>query len=247
MEVQSSVPDRSKIISRLVEDGKFRASYLRAKADVNIPSQIRALRRRRNLTQKALAKEADMLQSRISAMERPGETNFNLETLIRLAAALRTGLIVKFAPFSEVLQWENEFSQDSFDSSPIEQDQEFIGEPEPAAAATEKSDALAAMGAALEAMNRQTDAAAEAIQSYWSNVNLEEFHKSIEAANVRMSEWLESFCKLLGDVPVSHTGVAGNNPFVSEQRKQPAKVLAFNPSGTGSNDKSLELRRISHG
>ena len=120
------VNERSKIISRLLEDAELRADYLRAKLNVNVPSQVKALRRRQNMTQDGLADAAGMKQSRISAIERPGETAFNLETLIRLAAAFKVGVIVKFAPFSDVLRWENDFSQDDFDVTTLDHDGEFL-------------------------------------------------------------------------------------------------------------------------
>jgi transcriptional regulator with XRE-family HTH domain len=94
--------------------------------DVLIPSQIRGLRQRQGLTQASLANAAEMKQSRISAMETPGATNFNLETLVRLAAALKVGLIVKFVPFSELLDWENAFSQDEFNAVTIDEDRAFL-------------------------------------------------------------------------------------------------------------------------
>ncbi len=122
--------DRSEMISRLKGSKKYRAAYVRAKAHANIPSQIRALRLRRGITQEDLAREAEMKQPRISAMERPGETQFNLETLIRLAAAFNVGLIVRFASYSEMLRWENEFTQDSFDVVDLEKDTAFLQEPE---------------------------------------------------------------------------------------------------------------------
>jgi hypothetical protein len=74
------------------------------------------------MTQKEFAIEADMKQPRISAMEKPGATKFNIETLVRLAAAFHVGLIVRFAPMSEMLAWENSFSQDAFTVVPFEQD-----------------------------------------------------------------------------------------------------------------------------
>jgi transcriptional regulator with XRE-family HTH domain len=120
------VSEKSQLIDKLKTRNNSRQAYTRAKLSVNIPSQIRALRRKREMTQGMLAHESDMKQSRISAMERPGTVTFNIETLIRLAAAFKVGLIVKFAPFSEMLNWENSFSQDSFDVSAIDQDSEFI-------------------------------------------------------------------------------------------------------------------------
>ena len=67
-----------------------------------------------------------MKQSRISAMETPGKTNFNLETLVSLAATFRVGLVVKFVPFSGMLKWENEFSQDAFTVTQIDDDAQFL-------------------------------------------------------------------------------------------------------------------------
>jgi hypothetical protein len=76
--------------------------------------------------QKALAADADMRQSRISAMESPGAVQFNLDTLIRLAASFRVGLVVKFVPFSEMLEWENGFSPDEFTVTQIDKDGLFL-------------------------------------------------------------------------------------------------------------------------
>jgi transcriptional regulator with XRE-family HTH domain len=123
--------DRSSLISKLVNSRKSRESYIRSKLNVLLPSQLRGLRLRREMKQDELGREAEMKQSRISAMERPGEASFNIETLIRLAAALRVGLKVEFVPFSEMLTWENSFSQDRFNPVPIERDTTFI---DPAAA-----------------------------------------------------------------------------------------------------------------
>ncbi len=78
------------------------------------------------MTQKQLALLAGMAQPRISKMERPGEESFNIETLIRLAAAFKLGLKVEFVPFSEMLTWENNYSQDAFDPDPIERDRAFL-------------------------------------------------------------------------------------------------------------------------
>jgi hypothetical protein len=119
------VSDKSTRISRLKQSTASRASYTRAKLSILIPSQIRALRIKFFNTQEALGKEAEMKQSRVSAMERPGSVQFNIETLIRIAAACKVGLIVRFVPFSEMLRWENDFNQDTFSPLTIDQDSEF--------------------------------------------------------------------------------------------------------------------------
>jgi transcriptional regulator with XRE-family HTH domain len=118
--------ERSEIISKLLKNRTSREAYIGAKLKVLIPSQIRALRLKSPTPrQEDLAKAADMKQSRISAMETPGAVNFNLETLVRLASALRVGLLVKFASFSEMLQWENDFTQDQFDVVTLDRDESF--------------------------------------------------------------------------------------------------------------------------
>jgi transcriptional regulator with XRE-family HTH domain len=94
--------------------------------DQLIPSQIRALRLNEKWTQSRLGEESDMKQSRISASENPGEVNFSLETLIRIASAFRVGLQVRFVPYSEMLDWENRFSQDDFSVVALEDDKKFI-------------------------------------------------------------------------------------------------------------------------
>lgn len=118
--------DRQRTISRLTRDQEFRADYIRAKLDVLIPSQLRALRLKEGLKQSETAELVGMKQARISAMETPGLVNFNRETLVRMAALHGVGLIVEFASFSEMLEWENSYSQDSFDVIRLNQDREFL-------------------------------------------------------------------------------------------------------------------------
>lgn len=118
--------ERSMKIFRLLRDLDSRSSYIRAKLGILVPSQIHALRMKSNMPRQVdLARQANMHQSRISAFETPGAANMTVETLCRLAAALKVGLIVKFVPFSEMLRWENNYSQDSFDVVRIDNDVEF--------------------------------------------------------------------------------------------------------------------------
>ena len=122
--------ERSERISKLLDSQKSRASYIRAKLGVLVPSQIRALRMKSTNPplprQKDLARETDMQQSRISMFETPGAANVTLETLANIAAGLKVGLIVKFVSFSEMLSWENKYSQDKFNVTRIESDQKFL-------------------------------------------------------------------------------------------------------------------------
>ena len=47
-------------------------------------------------------------------MEKPGGAHFTLETLKRLAEAFDVALVVRFAPFSELLDWSRNFNPESF-------------------------------------------------------------------------------------------------------------------------------------
>src|SRR3974377_254533 len=115
--------ERSELISKLARSIDSRTAYVKAKLGVLVPSQIRSLRLHSDMPRQAdLAKEAGLQQSRISMFETPGAANVTLETLARLAAAFRVGLIVKFVPFSEMLRWENSFSP-SYDVRRLEEDE----------------------------------------------------------------------------------------------------------------------------
>ena len=119
--------DRSTLISKLVSDIDTRTAYIRAKLGTLVPAQIRALRLKSDMPRQAdLANEAKLHQSRISMFETPVAANVTLETLSRLAAAFQVGVVVKFVPFSEMLEWENGFSQDKFNVTKIAADAAFI-------------------------------------------------------------------------------------------------------------------------
>jgi len=97
-----------------MQDKEYRHGLIDAQIEIDLPFQIRALRKQEELTQPQLAELAGMKQSRISKMEKPGGARFTLETLRRLAKALDVALIVRFAPFGELVAWSTEFNPDSF-------------------------------------------------------------------------------------------------------------------------------------
>jgi len=127
--------DKSERVARLIKNKKSRDSYTRALINTIVPAQIRTLRFKYKMTQKKLAAEADMKQSRISTMERPGATQFNVETLIRIASALKLGLKVEFVPFNEMLKWENGFDAGTFNPVTIDHDTDFSRDQVPMARA----------------------------------------------------------------------------------------------------------------
>jgi transcriptional regulator with XRE-family HTH domain len=126
------VSERSNLIAKLQSDFKTRSAYIKAKVATIVPSQIRGLRLKSTTPrQPDLAKAAEMHQSRISMLETAG-SNPTIGTLSEIAAALNVGLKVEFVPFSEMLEWENNYSQDKFNVVQLEQDEAFLN-PIPAA------------------------------------------------------------------------------------------------------------------
>lgn len=105
---------KTKIIAKLSENKEYRNAFVAAQINIGIPFQIRALREQRGWSQKDLGKLTGMKQPRISAMERPGGSSFNIETLERLASAFDIALIIRFAPFKDLVKWTENFSPDTF-------------------------------------------------------------------------------------------------------------------------------------
>jgi len=80
----------------------------------------------RGWTQETLAEKTGMLQPRISGLMKPGKTRPNIETLRRVAEAFDCALIVRFAPFSELARWAEDFEPDSFNVPSFKDDAGFI-------------------------------------------------------------------------------------------------------------------------
>jgi transcriptional regulator with XRE-family HTH domain len=108
------VSTKASLIKKLRKSKEYREAFIDAEVSVGIPFQIRALREQRNWNQEQLANAAGMKQPRISAMEKAGYGALTLKTLKTLAAAFDVGLVVRFAPFGEMVEWADTFSPDTF-------------------------------------------------------------------------------------------------------------------------------------
>jgi transcriptional regulator with XRE-family HTH domain len=102
-------------LSGKLKTPEYRKAFVASQINVGIPFQIRALlRSRQGWTQATLAERAGMLQPRISGLMTPGKVRPNIETLRRIAEAFDVGLMVRFAPFSELAKWSDQFDPDRF-------------------------------------------------------------------------------------------------------------------------------------
>lgn len=94
---------RKNKIERL-RDKEFRSAYVRATIEHGLAHQIRALRTARGWSQADLAaKIGAKNQSAISRLEDPSYGRHSLMTIEKLADAFDVALLVKFAPFSRLL------------------------------------------------------------------------------------------------------------------------------------------------
>jgi transcriptional regulator with XRE-family HTH domain len=88
----------------------YRHSWVEAYIKNGIAFQIRTMRKAKGWDQKELAENAlgkSELQSMISRYENPDYGKYSLRTLLDLAKTFDVGLIVRFAPFSELVEWEH--------------------------------------------------------------------------------------------------------------------------------------------
>ena len=86
-----------------LEDKAFRDQFFRTERETDIPAQIKNLRKLRNLTQAGLAERVGTKQSAICRIERSQESNWELETLVKLAEALDARLSVVIEPYEAVV------------------------------------------------------------------------------------------------------------------------------------------------
>ena len=99
---------------RKLRDKAYRDGYTEAQHSIEVPFQIRAIRKARGWTQTQLAERSGIPQARISHIEQPGREPLSLRTLYRLAAAFDVGLLVQFVPFSELVRRETAFDPETF-------------------------------------------------------------------------------------------------------------------------------------
>ncbi|MCH9050721.1 MAG: helix-turn-helix transcriptional regulator [Proteobacteria bacterium] len=89
---------------RELRDKEYRDAYVEGHVRAGLAFQIRALRESRNWSQEEVGRRAgNKLQSVIARLENPDYGKFSLSTLLELASAFDVGLLVRFVPFSELL------------------------------------------------------------------------------------------------------------------------------------------------
>lgn len=88
-----------------LSDSGYRHQFVEEEINVGIAFQIRSLRNRQNLTQEQLAELLKGKQSLLSTWENPNYGKYSIATLKELAKAFDVGLLVRFVPFSTLVDW----------------------------------------------------------------------------------------------------------------------------------------------
>lgn len=89
----------------ILKDEDSRQQIIEEHVNEGIAFQIRSLRNRQELNQSQLAKKMNLKQSQISEWENPNYGKYTLATLKELAKAFDVGLLVRFVPFSKLVDW----------------------------------------------------------------------------------------------------------------------------------------------
>lgn len=97
-----------------LSDPDYRHQFVEEEINVGIAFQIRSLRNRQKLTQGKLAEVLGdkTKQPMISEWENPNYGKYSLATLKDLAKAFDVGLLVRFVPFSTLVDWTMELTSD---------------------------------------------------------------------------------------------------------------------------------------
>jgi transcriptional regulator with XRE-family HTH domain len=86
-----------------LKDKEFRDQFFRTERELDIPAQLKSLRKMRGLNQEELALMTGTKQSGISRLERSSHGNWNLETLVKIAESLDARLAVTIEPYELVM------------------------------------------------------------------------------------------------------------------------------------------------
>lgn len=93
------------LIQRLRRGRQARAKFVESHVSKGLAFQIRSLREREKWSQQMLASEIGSNQNAVYRAENPNYGKQTLTTLRKIAAAFDVALVVRFVPFSELIDW----------------------------------------------------------------------------------------------------------------------------------------------
>jgi transcriptional regulator with XRE-family HTH domain len=120
-----SVTSKIRLVRKLLSSKEYRDAYVEERIKTGLPFQLRAMRAARNWSQAFLGEMAGMRQNAISRLEDEEYGNLSINTLIRVANAFDTGLLVKFVPFSRLVKEYEDVSPARLESRSITIEEEI--------------------------------------------------------------------------------------------------------------------------
>jgi transcriptional regulator with XRE-family HTH domain len=123
-ELNSNISKRSSLVQEL-KDKHYRQAFVEAHAKDTVAFQLRRMREAEGWTQGELAKKAfgdPKLQSMVSRFENPDYGKYSVSTLLNLANVFDVGLVVRFAPISELVDWDLNKTGPTLEPPPFAED-----------------------------------------------------------------------------------------------------------------------------
>jgi transcriptional regulator with XRE-family HTH domain len=96
---------RNRLCRRLERGPEVRAKFVESHINKGLAYQMRAMREARGWSQEELARRVDMPQTAISRLESPNYGKPTTTTLKRMAKIYDVALVVRFVPFSKLMDW----------------------------------------------------------------------------------------------------------------------------------------------
>jgi transcriptional regulator with XRE-family HTH domain len=101
----TNLNSKKSLIRRLSRSKEARERFVSSHVDKGYAFQIREMREHKELSQTELGAMVGMNQNAIHRLESPEYGRSTITTLKRLAAAFDVALIVRFVPFSQLINW----------------------------------------------------------------------------------------------------------------------------------------------
>ena len=107
-----SLQSKQSLLKKL-DNKQYRDTFVGSKIGQTIAFQLRVMRQRAGLSQDELAKALGTSQNAVSRMENPRYGKPSITTLKKVASFFDVGLVVRFAPLSEIVEWTTKLSTES--------------------------------------------------------------------------------------------------------------------------------------
>jgi len=108
-----------------LKDKPYRDAFVGARISQTIALQARVLRQKAGLSQQELAKDLGTSQNAVFRLENPQYGNHSISTLKKWASYFNVGLVVRFAPVSEIIDWSIKLGPESMEIADFDHDRGF--------------------------------------------------------------------------------------------------------------------------